>query len=433
MDTSLNLQMSAIAASRTEFGNERYHGALVTVRDSGLTGWLVDVVDPVPPIGLTIGVEGILLDEIVTSLRRKDLAKIAEQNCAGFRLDFSTLPLPRRLALRECIEELLAADPKGQALVVATISSGPGASLNMSRRFPLEDFRAALPSLMPADTAEEMGAYVDGMAIIHDLRRDVRSGPRFRGGFDGIFGTQLRCWIIDLFAPNEHVPLSISIEGVGIGETTTDLHRNDIAGFFPKNRAGLVFDLATLPVASLDQIRKALARDTPLAPIAISIHTKQGRARLITSRSGITRQEFALRLQGAVGRSAPAKRPAVEEERRFRPVRTASGKLRLNPALRPISDLRDLQSGPQFRGGLDGFRQGQIAGWLVDLAAPSEALALDVSLEGMDLRPVKTSIHRDDMVAFLPSNVCGFVVDLVCESATRLRSVAEKLLFMPPE
>ena len=74
--------------------------------------------------------------------------------------------------------------------------------------------------------------------------------------------------------------------------------------------------------------------------------------------------------------------------------------------------LGDLRGGARFRAGLEGWRQGLLSGWAVDLAAPSQPLALALEFCGRTIAETATGAHRRPLADALPGNVAGFAFDL---------------------
>ena len=76
------------------------------------------------------------------------------------------------------------------------------------------------------------------------------------------------------------------------------------------------------------------------------------------------------------------------------------------------SHLRELETGPRFRGGIYAWRQGLLRGWAVDLDAPARALRVALEAAGEEVGETFTGEHRPDLAATLPDNVAGFALDI---------------------
>ena len=86
----------------------------------------------------------------------------------------------------------------------------------------------------------------------------------------------------------------------------------------------------------------------------------------------------------------------------------------------------ELASGPRYRGGLDGWRDGVLSGWAIDLR-PRSAAELSLGDGGPSRRGIRRQAsHRADLAALLRDNLAGFVLDFVDAAAARRSPKSQK-------
>src|ERR1700734_4112535 len=69
--------------------------------------------------------------------------------------------------------------------------------------------------------------------------------------------------------------------------------------------------------------------------------------------------------------------------------------------------LFELTSGPRYRGGLDGWKDGVLSGWAIDVAEPQRAVSLALEAGRRSLAVFAADRHRRDLGALFPDNVAG--------------------------
>jgi hypothetical protein len=82
--------------------------------------------------------------------------------------------------------------------------------------------------------------------------------PRFVAGVDGLAGSSLRGWAIDLESPREPVTLVLEAAGARVLAFSTHEHRADIGAVLKDNVAGFALDLAALTPEAAAKIVAAL-------------------------------------------------------------------------------------------------------------------------------------------------------------------------------
>ena len=82
--------------------------------------------------------------------------------------------------------------------------------------------------------------------------------PRFVAGVDGLAGTILRGWAIDLRDPRAPVTLVLEASGEPVLAFATHQHRVDFGEVLKDNVAGFALDLKALPAGAAAKIVAAL-------------------------------------------------------------------------------------------------------------------------------------------------------------------------------
>ncbi len=94
--------------------------------------------------------------------------------------------------------------------------------------------------------------------------------------------------------------------------------------------------------------------------------------------------------------------------------------------------LEDLTQGSRYRGGIDGLNHGLLPGWIVDLVRPLDVVAVALVVNEVTVIEAATSKLRDDLVAYLPENQCGFVLELQNIPLKALREIGKEHLRLNP-
>jgi len=94
--------------------------------------------------------------------------------------------------------------------------------------------------------------------------------------------------------------------------------------------------------------------------------------------------------------------------------------------------LFELTSGPRYRGGLDGWKDGVLSGWAIDLADPRRATSLALETSRRRLAAFTADKHRRDLAALFPDNVAGFELELASLPAETLAEIERALGQAPP-
>jgi hypothetical protein len=92
--------------------------------------------------------------------------------------------------------------------------------------------------------------------------------------------------------------------------------------------------------------------------------------------------------------------------------------------------LADLRSGSRYRGGIDGFENGVLSGWAIDLAYPARALPLGLEAGGVGVADEVADQPREDLAEILPGNRAGFALDL--KRLPQARAAIERALAALP-
>lgn len=96
------------------------------------------------------------------------------------------------------------------------------------------------------------------------------------------------------------------------------------------------------------------------------------------------------------------------------------------------SHLRELETGPRFRGGIYAWRQGLLRGWAVDLDAPARVLRVALEAAGEEVGEASTGEHRPDLAATLADNVAGFAFDIAHLPESARAALEAALNHAPP-
>ncbi len=94
--------------------------------------------------------------------------------------------------------------------------------------------------------------------------------------------------------------------------------------------------------------------------------------------------------------------------------------------------LFELASGPRYRGGLDGWKDGVLSGWAIDLADPRRAISLALESGGRYLALFKADRHKRDLAALFPDNVAGFALELADLPTETLAEIERAIGDAPP-
>jgi len=234
--------------------------------------------------------------------------------------------------------------------------------------------------------ADPATAFDDSAPPIPSLA-DLSQGPRFRGGIDGLRNGRLSGWAVDLLNPGLPLRASLIVEGVVLKTLQTSMTRPDLLPFLSPNIAGFQFEFASLDAtARATVVSKLSAFDEATLdwPCDMRAAIGDGSGIELTA-PGITRR---------VMRDSLGPRKALDEHA---------------PA---IAALKNRDSGPRFRGGVDQLKEGRLSGWAIDLLDPCSGTRAKFILEGVALGEVTTSIRRVGLDPYVPGNLAGFAVDL---------------------
>ncbi len=216
---------------------------------------------------------------------------------------------------------------------------------------------------------------------------DLSSGPRFRGGLDGLRDGKLSGWVVDLRRPAASLEVTLTAEGILLKTLATAIARRDLPPSLAPNVAGFQFDFTRLdPVATAAAAAKleSLGEEELAAPADLRVAVAGG-PEIDATELGMTRR--ALRDSLVPRHKLDAQAPA-------------------------ISSLETLASGPRFRGGIDQLKDGCLSGWAIDLADPQTETPFELIAEGVVLGRAATSLRRFDLEPYVAGNRAGFVIDL---------------------
>jgi hypothetical protein len=286
----------ADSPARTARPSPRYRCGLYVWRDGVLRGFAVDLDAPERVLRVAVEAQGRTVAEFSTGEPRPDLAEAAPGNVAGFACDFADLAEADRAALEAALAAAAPETPLGvETLALRVGADGPRIHLGgggVSFGDALAQCRAARRRAAPPPLK----------------RADALRGPRFIAGVDGLWGTVLRGWAVDLADARAPVRLSLQAKGRTLTEFDTGDHRADIGAVLVGNVAGFAIDLAALPDAEREALAAALAEADPAAPTPPGLLA----LRVLADDSLIDLGGFGVKagaLRAAVG-GAPAAEPA---------------------------------------------------------------------------------------------------------------------------
>src|SRR5580658_411582 len=103
----------------------------------------------------------------------------------------------------------------------------------------------------------------------------------------------------------------------------------------------------------------------------------------------------------------------------------------LHPAFEETEEasslLFEVTSGPRYRGGLDGWKDGVLSGWAIDLADPRRAIVLALETGSRSLAVFAADRHWRDLAALFPDNVAGFAFEFASLPTETLAEIERAL------
>lgn len=260
--------------------------------DGVLRGFAVDLAAPQRTLSLALEADGASVAHFATGEPQPDLSAAAPGNVAGFTFDFASLS-PAALGL---IETALAEGPPGAPLETGKLAlrignDGPRIDLSrdgLTRGHALAQCRAARRRAAAAPPP-----------------RPAARGPRYLAGVDGLDGSILRGWAVDLVDARTPVALALVARGRRLAGFTTDEHRADIGAVLADNRAGFRLNLAALTQEATQALAKALTGADAAAPVP----PERAALLIVADGSEINLGGFSVTVGavlGAIGRTPPA-------------------------------------------------------------------------------------------------------------------------------
>jgi hypothetical protein len=181
----------------------------------------------------------------------------------------------------------------------------------------------------------------------------VERGPRFLVGVDGISGTLLQGWAVDLADTRAPVWLRLEAKGGEVFRFATREHRPDIGAVLEGNVAGFSLDLAALPAEAAGTLAQALEGvplGAPASPRLAALRVVEDGSLIDLGAFGVTVGDLLLALGNAValpGASRPKALASREARARDWLLAFLGGAAQARPARR-FADrlLADIEASP---------------------------------------------------------------------------------------